>query len=65
MAMGLMAELILDQCEVELKDNQDADSISEEAVLKINEPNRIRELCMAVFEITEIRAKSNWGETRN
>ena len=50
-AMGLMEEMILDQRQFEFKENQDAGSITEVAVLEVNETNRIRGLCGAIFEI--------------
>ena len=37
------------QCPLKLKENQDACSITEVAILEINEANKIRELCRALF----------------
>ena len=53
MELALMGELILDQCRLKLKENQDADLITEVAVLKVNEANGIRERYRAIFEIPE------------
>ena len=48
-----MGELIRDKCQVKLKENQDADSITEVVVLKVNGANGIRELCSSICEIPE------------
>ena len=56
---GSYGEVILDQCQEKLQENQDANSITEMAVLKANESNRIRELRGAIFENPENRAKLN------
>ena len=42
MALALMGELISGQCQVKLKENQDAYPITEVAVLKAAEANKIR-----------------------
>ena len=52
-AMALMEEVISDQCQLKLKGNQDTDSITELAVLEINETGDIRELYRLVCEIPE------------
>ena len=43
--------MIPDQCQLELKENQDFNLITDAAVLKINETGKIRELCRALSEI--------------
>ena len=57
MAMALVDALTLDQRQVKLKENQDANSITEAAVLKVNESYKILEIYRAIFEIPENRAK--------
>ena len=52
-AVALMEEAILDQRQVELMENRDANSITEVAVLEINESGEIRELCRALCGIPE------------
>ena len=52
-ALALMGELISDQRQVKLKENKDADSITEAAVLKVSESSNIREICRAICEIPE------------
>ena len=52
-ALALLGEVITDQRQVELKENQDADLITDSAVLGINETNKIRELYRALCEIPE------------
>ena len=60
-ALSLMDELISDHCQLGFKENQDAGPITEAAVLKVNESNKIREIYRAILEIPENRAKLNWG----
>ena len=60
-AFGIMGEFIAGQRHLKLKENQDANSITESAVLNLIETGEIRELCSAILEIPENKAKSNWG----
>ena len=53
--------MILDQCQLKLKGNQDANLITESAVLEINEANKIRELYRTLREIPETEK----GKIRN
>ena len=53
MALALMGELISDHRRAKLKENQDADSITEVAALKANVTNKIREIYRGVCEIPE------------
>ena len=53
-------ELIFGQCQLKFKTNKDAVSITEVALLKVDETNKIRELYRAICEIPENRLKSNW-----
>ena len=53
MALALMGELISDHRRAKLKENQDADSITEVAGLKANGANKIRELYSDICEIPE------------
>ena len=59
MALALMEEAILGHLQVKLKENRDAGSITEVAVLKVNETNKIRELYRGICEIPENRVKLN------
>ena len=52
-ARPLLEEVISDQCQAELKGNQDVCLITDASVLGINESNKIRELCRALYEIPE------------
>ena len=52
-ALALLGEVILDQCQLKLKENQDVGSIAEVAVLKINEANEILELYRLIFGFPE------------
>ena len=60
-ALAFLEEVISDQCRLKLKENQDADLITEPAVLGINETNKIRELYRTLCEIPETKKemKSN------
>ena len=58
-AFALMEEVILDQRQVKLKANQDANSITEVAVLGINEAAKIRELYRALCEIPDNAKEKN------
>ena len=57
--MALMEEVILGQCRLRLTGNLDADSITEVAVLIINEAGKIRELYSALCEIPEPAKEKN------
>ena len=52
---------------MKLKDNQDANLITEPSVLGINEANKIRELCRALYETPKTEKggieseESSWG----
>ena len=59
-ALALMEEFISDQRQLKFKDNPDANSITEVAILKVNEANKIRDLYRGMCEIPENRAKLNW-----
>ena len=61
-ALALTGELILDQCQLKFKENQDVGAITEVAVLKVSGANEIRVLCRAIWEIPENRVKSNRNE---
>ena len=56
-ALALMGALISNQRQLKFKANRDANSITELAVLKMNESNNIREFCSAISEIPENVAK--------
>ena len=58
-SMALFGEVILGQCQVELKGNQDVNLITESAVLKIGETNKIREPYRALSEIPETAKEKN------
>ena len=60
-----MGELIRDKCQVKLKENQDADSITEVAILEAKETNKIRGLYRAIGEIPGNRSKLNRKEERS
>ena len=49
----------LDHCQLNLKGNEDSGSITEAAVLEINEANKIRELCRALCDIPETEKGKN------
>ena len=51
--LAFLAEVIFGQYQQKLKENQDVGRFTEVAVLKINETNKIRELCRAICEIPE------------
>ena len=67
----LLGEVILDQCQQKLKGKQDLGRITEVAVLKINDTNKIRERYRPIGEIPEAEkgrkankrqeAESEWG----
>ena len=50
---GSYGEVIMDQCQLKPKGNQDVCSITEVAVLEFNESVKIRELYRAIGEIPE------------
>ena len=56
-ALALMGDLILGQRQLKFKANQGVGSITEVAVLKVNETNKFRELCRCVFGIPGNRSK--------
>ena len=58
-SLALMGEVILDQCRLKFKANQDAGAITEVAVLKVKETNEILALCRAIWVIPENRVKLN------
>ena len=58
-ATGIMEEVILDQCQVELKENQDVDTITEAAVSEVNETSQIRGPYLAICEIPETSKEEN------
>ena len=76
-ALALMGALILDQCQLKFKENQDAGAITEVAVLKVNGSIKIRDLYRGYgkFQKTEcirIGAKGElkiggalWGYSRS
>ena len=49
----LWGVLILDQCQLKFKANQDLGSITEVAVLKVDETNEIRDIYREICEIPE------------
>ena len=55
-ALALTDELILDQRQLKFRANRDAGSITEAAVLKVKESNKIRDLYRAICEI-ELKMK--------
>ena len=61
-AMALTEELISDLRQLKFKANRDVRSITEVAVLKVNESNEIRDICSAICEIPENRVRSNRKE---
>ena len=52
-ALALMGGIIAAQCQVKLQGNQDANSITEVAVLKVSETGEIRDLYIGIWEIPE------------
>ena len=58
-APALLGGLILDQFQLKFKANQELGSITEAAAMKAKETNKIRDICRAICEIPENRAKSN------
>ena len=58
-AMARMEEFISDHRLLKFKGNQDVDSITEVAALKVGGANEIRELYRAIGEIPENRVKVN------
>ena len=64
-ALAFMEEVIADQCQFKLKENQEANPITESDVLKVQEANKIRDIYRAIFGIPENREKPNWEEARN
>ena len=56
-ALALAGEVISGQCQLKLKENQDANSIIETTVLKVRETNKIREIYREICEIPESRVK--------
>ena len=56
-ALDFAGEVIAAQCELKLKDNQEANLIAETDVSKAQETNKIRELYREICEIPEHRLK--------
>ena len=57
--MALLGEIIAGQCQQKLKENQDANRITEIATLKINESDGIKELYRGISEIPETEKEKN------
>ena len=62
MALALLGEVILGQRQKRLMENRDAGRITEVAVLKINEANKIRELYRRIGEIPETEKEKEVGK---
>ena len=62
-----MEDIIADQCQVKPKENQDGGSVTEVAVLKVNEANEIRDLYRGVakFRKTERNRTGKKEEVEN
>jgi len=58
-SLALMEEMIANQCMVKRRNNENAKLIAEEAVLKMNETNKIRELYRIMNEIPESQKEKN------
>ena len=56
-ALSLFEGIIADQCRKKLKENQDANRITEMAILKINESDKINELCRVIAKCRKRRKK--------
>ena len=58
-ALALMEETIANQCMAKRRNNENAKLTAEEAVLKVNEANKIRELYRIMNEIPETEKEKN------
>ena len=63
--LAFMGVVIAGQCQIKLTGDKEANSITETAVLKVREANKIRELYRGIFGIPENRSKLNSGRARN
>ena len=59
-ALALCEWIIVDQCQMKRKENQDVNQLTECATLKINETDEIKELYKVIGEFTESERKRNW-----
>ena len=61
-ALALFGEIIVGQCQQELKGNQDVNRITELETLKINVSNKIKELYRAISGIPATKKEKNVRE---
>ena len=71
-ALALFGEIIVGQCQLTLKENQEANQLTELATLKINETAKIKELYKVIGGFTESekekhmkerqKVEEEWGE---
>ena len=64
-ALAFTGEVGAGKCQLKLGENQEANSITETAVLKVPRTNKNRDLYRAICEIPQNRAKFKWEEARN
>ena len=60
--MALFEEIIVGQCQLKWKENQDVNQLTEMATLKINETNKIKELYKIIGEFTESEKEKQMKE---